>query len=159
MGMPTAQIQKEEHMGGTKVREVMTDRPRCITPETLVSEAARLMKSEDVGSLPILDGEKLIGIVTDRDIVLQAVAEEKDPRGMPVREVASQDLVTVGQDDDLSEALNRMASHQVRRIPVVDEDDRLVGIVAQADVAREAKDKDSGQMLQDISQGPTGPRV
>ena len=146
-------------MGGTKVREVMTDSPRCVTPETLVSEAARLMKSEDVGSLPILDGERLTGIVTDRDIVLQAVAEEKDPRGMPVREVASRDLVTVGQDEDLSEALKRMASHQIRRIPVVDEDDRLVGIVAQADVAREAKDKDSGQMLQDISQTPTGPRV
>jgi CBS domain-containing protein len=144
---------------GTKVREVMTDRPRCVTPDTPVSEAARLMKSEDVGSLPILDGERLTGIVTDRDIVLQAVAEEKDPRGMPVREVASQDLVTVGQDEDLSEALNRMASNQVRRIPVVDEDDRLVGIVTQADVAREAKDKDSGQMLQDISQTPTGPRV
>jgi CBS domain-containing protein len=63
-------------MGGTKVREVMTDSPRCITPDTLVSEAARLMKSEDVGSLPILDGERLTGIVTDRDIVLQAVAEE-----------------------------------------------------------------------------------
>src|SRR4029450_9321709 len=108
-------------MGRTKVREVMTDRPRCITPDTLVSEAARLMKSEDVGSLPILDGERVIGIVTDRDIVLQAVAEEKDPRGMPVREVASQDLVTIGQDEDLSEALNRMASNQVRRIPVVDE--------------------------------------
>jgi CBS domain-containing protein len=146
-------------MGGTKVREVMTDSPRCITPETLVSEAARLMKSEDVGSLPILEGERLTGIVTDRDIVLQAVAEEKDPRGMPVREVASRDLVTVGQDEDLSEALKRMASHQIRRIPVVDEDDRLVGIVAQADVAREAKDKDSGQMLADISQTPTGPRV
>ena len=146
-------------MGGTKVREVMTDRPRCITPETPVSEAARLMKSEDVGSLPILDGERLTGIVTDRDIVLQAVAEEKDPRGMPVREVASRDLVTVGQDEDLSEALKRMASHQIRRIPVVDEDDRLVGIVTQADVAREAKDKDSGQMLADISQTPTGPRV
>jgi CBS domain-containing protein len=146
-------------MGGTKVREVMTDSPRCITPETLVSEAARLMKSEDVGSLPILEGERLTGIVTDRDIVLQAVAEEKDPRGMPVREVASRELVTVGQDEDLSEALKRMASHQIRRIPVVDEDDRLVGIVTQADVAREAKDKDSGQMLADISQTPTGPRV
>ena len=104
-------------MGGPKVREVMTDRPRCITPETPVSEAARLMKSEDVGSLPILDGERLTGIVTDRDIVLQAVAEEKDPRGMPVREVASRDLVTVGQDEDLSEALKRMASNQLRRIP------------------------------------------
>jgi CBS domain-containing protein len=146
-------------MGGPKVREVMTDRPRCVTPDTPVSEAARLMKSDDVGSLPILEGERLAGIVTDRDIVLQAVAEEKDPRGMPVREVASRELVTIGPEEDLSEALKLMASHQVRRIPVVDEDSRLVGIVAQADIAREMKDKDSGQMLQGISQMPTGPKV
>ena len=144
---------------GTKVHEVMTDSPRCVTPETPVAEAARLMKSEDVGSLPILEGEKLTGIVTDRDIVIQAVAEGKNPSGMPVREVASRDLVTIGQDEDLSEALRLMASHQVRRIPVVDQDNRLVGVVAQADVAREAKDKDSGQMLHDISQMPVGPRV
>ena len=75
-------------MGGTKVREVMTDNPRCVTPETPVSEAARLMRSEDVGSLPILEGKKVTGVITDRDIVIRAVAEEKDPRGMPVREVA-----------------------------------------------------------------------
>ena len=146
-------------MGGPKVREVMTDSPRCVTPETPVAEAARLMKSEDVGSLPILEGEKLTGIVTDRDIVIQAVAEGKNPSGMPVREVASRDLVTIGQDEDLSEALRLMASHQVRRIPVVDQDNRLVGVVAQADVAREAKDKDSGHMLHDISQMPVGPRI
>jgi CBS domain-containing protein len=146
-------------MGGPKVREVMTDQPRCVTPETPVSEAARLMKTEDVGSLPILEGEKVTGVVTDRDIVIRAVAEEKDPRGMPVREVASRDLVTIGQDEDLSEALKLMASYQVRRIPVVDQDDRLVGVVAQADVAREMKEKDSGQMLQEISQTPTGPRL
>jgi CBS domain-containing protein len=146
-------------MGGPKVREVMTDRPRCVTPETPISEAARLMKSDDVGSLPILEGERLTGIVTDRDIVLQAIAEEKDPRGMPVREVASRDLVTIGPEEDLSEALKLMASHQVRRIPVVDEDSRLVGILAQADIAREVKDKDSGQMLEGISQSPTGPMI
>jgi CBS domain-containing protein len=146
-------------MSGPKVREVMTDRPRCVTPETPISEAARLMKSDDVGSLPILEGERLTGIVTDRDIVLQAIAEEKDPRGMPVREVASRDLVTIGPEEDLSEALKLMASHQVRRIPVVDEDSRLVGILAQADIAREVKDKDSGQMLEGISQSPTGPMI
>ena len=146
-------------MGGTKVHEVMTDRPRCVTAETTVSEAARLMKSEDVGSLPVLDGEKLTGIVTDRDIVLQAVAEGKDPSGMPVRAVASSELVKVNADEDLASALQLMASHQVRRLPVVDDEGALVGILAQADVARDAKDKDSGQMLQGISQGPTGPRV
>ena len=146
-------------MGGPKVREVMTDRPRCVTPDTPIPEAARLMKSDDVGALPILEGERLTGIVTDRDIVLQAIAEEKDPRGMPVREVASRELVTIGPEEDLSDALKLMASHQVRRIPVVDEDSRILGIVAQADIAREMKDKDSGQMLQGISQSPTGPQV
>jgi CBS domain-containing protein len=146
-------------MGGPKVHEVMTNNPRCVTPTTPVSEAAELMASEDVGSLPILEGNKLAGIVTDRDIVIQVVAKKKDPQGMPVREVASRNLVTVRPDEDLSEALKLMAINQVRRLPVVDEDDRLIGVVAQADIAREAKEKDVGQMLEGISQTPTGPRV
>jgi CBS domain-containing protein len=144
---------------GTKVHEVMTDRPRAITPETTVSEAAQLMKSEDIGSLPILDGEQLAGMVTDRDIVIRAIAEGKDPRGMPVREVASRELVTVNADEELSSALQLMASQQVRRLPVVDDDGRLVGILAQADVAVEAKEKDVGEMVEEISKSPTGPRL
>ena len=144
---------------GTKVQEVMTDRPRCVTPETPVSQAAELMASEDVGSLPILDGEKLAGIVTDRDIVVRAVAKGKDPQGMPVREVASKELVTVRPDEDLSDALKLMASYQVRRLPVVDEDNRLVGVLAQADVALEAKEKSVGEMVEEISKTAPGPRV
>ena len=144
---------------GTKVHEVMTDSPRCVTPETPVAEAARLMKSENVGSLPILEGEMVTGIVTDRDIVLNAVAEGKNPSGMPVREVASRELVKINAGDDLSNALQLMANEQVRRLPVVDDNGKLVGILAQADIAREAKDKDSGQMLHHISQMPVGPRV
>ena len=127
---------------GTKVHEVMTDRPRAVTPETTVSEAAQLMKSEDIGSLPILDGEQLAGMVTDRDIVLRAIAEGK-----------------VHADEDLSSALQLMASQQVRRLPVVDDDGRLVGILAQADVALEAKEKDVGDMVEEISKSPTGPRL
>jgi CBS domain-containing protein len=146
-------------IGATKVHEVMTDRPRCVTPETPVSEAARLMETDDIGSLPILDGEELAGMVTDRDIVIRAVAKGKDPKGMPVREVASRELVTVHADDDLSDALQLMASHQVRRLPVVDEDNRLVGIVAQADIAFEAKEKAVGEMVEEISKSPTGPRL
>ncbi len=144
---------------GTKVHEVMTDRPRAITPETTVSEAAQLMKSEDIGSLPILDGEQLAGMVTDRDIVIRAIAEGKDPRAMPVREVASRELVKVHADEDLSSALQLMASQQVRRLPVVDDDGRLVGILAQADVAVEAKEKAVGEMVEEISKSPTGPRL
>ena len=144
---------------GPKVHEVMTQRPRAVTPETSVSEAAQLMKSDDVGSLPVLDGEQLAGVVTDRDIVVRAVAEGKDPRGMPVRDVATRDLVTVHADEDLSSALQLMASRQVRRLPVVDDDGRLVGILAQADVALEAKEKAVGDMVEEISKAPAGPRL
>ncbi len=144
---------------GPKVREHMTDRPRCVTPETPVSEAAELMAREDVGSLPILDGDELIGVVTDRDIVVRAVAKKKNPQGMPVREVASTELVTVGPEEDLSEALKLMARYQVRRLPVVDEDNHLVGVLAQADVAMGAREKAVGEMVEEISEAPSGPRV
>ncbi|HEY1317809.1 MAG TPA: CBS domain-containing protein [Gaiella sp.] len=144
---------------GTKVREVMTDRPRCVTFETPIAEAAQLMESEDIGSLPVLEGDQLAGMITDRDIVIRAVAKGKDPRGMPVREVASRELVTVYAEDDLANALKKMASEQVRRLPVVDEDNRLVGVLSQADVALEAKEKTVGEMVEEISKSPTGPRL
>jgi CBS domain-containing protein len=144
---------------GTKVREVMTDRPRCVTLETPISEVAQLMESEDIGSLPVLEGDQLAGMITDRDIVVRAIAQGKDPRGMPVREVASRELVTVYADDDLSNALEKMASQQVRRLPVVDEENRLVGVLAQADVALEVKEKAVGEMVEEISKSPTGPRL
>jgi len=144
---------------GTKVREVMTDRPRCVTLETPISEVAELMESEDIGSLPVLDGEQLAGMVTDRDIVVRAIAKGKDPRGMPVREVASREPVTVYAEDDLSSALKKMASEQVRRLPVVDDDNRLIGVLSQADVAIEAKEKSVGEMVEEISKSPTGPRL
>ena len=146
-------------MMGTKVHDVMTDNPRCVTPETSVSDAAALMESEDIGSLPVLEGDQLAGMITDRDIVLRAVAKGKDPRGMPVREVASRELVTVYAEDDLSSALKKMASQQVRRLPVVDEENRLVGVLAQADVALEVKEKAVGEMVEEISKSPTGPRL
>jgi len=144
---------------GTKVREVMTDRPRCVTLETPISEVAELMESEDIGSLPVLEGEQLAGMVTDRDIVVRAIAKGKDPRGMPVREVASREPVTVYAEDDLSSALKKMASEQVRRLPVVDDDNRLIGVLSQADVAIEAKEKSVGEMVEEISKSPTGPRL
>jgi CBS domain-containing protein len=144
---------------GTKVRDVMTDSPRCVTMETPVSEVAQLMESEDIGSLPVLEGEELAGMVTDRDIVVRAVARGQDPRGMPVREVVSRDLVTVYAEEDLSTALERMASEQVRRLPVVDDEHRLVGVLSQADVAIEAKEKAVGGMVEEISKSPTGPRL
>ena len=102
------------------VRDVMTARPRCAAPDTPLSRVAELMETEDVGAIPILDGDRLVGMITDRDIVVRAVAKDKDPRGMPSREISSGELVTVGPDQDLSDALHLMAQHQVRRLPVVD---------------------------------------
>jgi CBS domain-containing protein len=144
---------------GTKVGEVMTGRPRAVTPDTPVSEAAQLMEQEDIGSLPVLDGEELVGMVTDRDIVVRAVAKGKDPRGMPVRDVATREVVTVSVDDDLGDALDLMAAHQVRRLPVVSDGGRLVGVLSQADAALHAKEKDVGEMVEEISKPPEGPRV
>jgi CBS domain-containing protein len=136
---------------GTNVRDVMTARPRCAAPDTPLSEVAQLMEAQDVGAIPVLDGDRLAGMITDRDIVLRAVARGKDPRGMASSEISSGELVTVGPDHDLSDALHLMAQHQVRRLPVVDDQNQLVGMVSQADVALEAKDKSVGEMLADIS--------
>jgi CBS domain-containing protein len=143
---------------GTKVQDVMTTRPRAVAPQTPLSEVAELMETDDVGALPVVDGDRLVGIVTDRDIVVRAIAKGKDPRGMPAAEVSSRDLVTVNPDDDLSDALNLMAQYQVRRLAVT-EDERLVGVVSQADVARHAKDRDTGQVVEGISREPQGPRT
>jgi CBS domain-containing protein len=143
---------------GTKVADVMTQRPRAVTPQTPLTEVAEVMETEDVGAVPLVDGDRLVGIVTDRDIVVRAIAKGKDPRGMPASEVSSRELLTVSPDDDLSDALNVMAQYQVRRLAVT-EDDRLVGVVSQADVALQGKDKDTGQVLEGISRQPQGPRT
>ena len=134
------------------VRDAMTSNPRSIEPSTMVADAAKLMKAEDVGSLPIVEGDQLVGMVTDRDIVIRVVAEGKDPQSTTVGEIASRDLVTVDPEQDLDEALRLMAQHQVRRLPVAEEDGRLVGILAQADVARQGKDVQTGQVVQEISE-------
>jgi CBS domain-containing protein len=134
------------------VRDAMTSNPRSIEPSTMVADAAKLMKAEDVGSLPIVEGDQLVGMVTDRDIVIRVVAEGNDPQSTTVGEIASRDLVTVDPEQDLDEALRLMAQHQVRRLPVAEEDGRLVGILAQADVAREGNDAQTGQVVQEISE-------
>jgi CBS domain-containing protein len=136
----------------------MTSRPRCVTSATPVSQVAEIMEAEDVGAVPVVDGDRLSAMVTDRDIVLRAVAKGKDPRGMPVREVSSTEITIVGPDEDLSAALELMAANQVRRLPVVDDDNRLIGVLSQADVALRAREKSVGEMVGQISMPPEGPR-
>jgi CBS domain-containing protein len=146
---------------GTKISEVMTTRPRAVEPQTSVREAARLMESEDVGLLPIVqDGARLVGVVTDRDLAVRVVGRGLDPEETTVSEVASGDIVALTPDDDLDDALSLMARAQVRRLPVVVREDELVGVVSQADVARsDAKEKHVAEVVEAISQPPRGPRV
>ena len=144
----------------TKVHEVMTERPRAVTPQTTVREAAQLMEQEDVGSLPVVEGTaRLVGMVTDRDVALRVVGRGLDPDATQVGEIASTDLYAIGPNEDLDEALTMMARAQIRRLPIVVRDNELVGIVAQADVARAAKEKQSGGVVEAISRKPRGPRV
>ena len=135
---------------GTSIKEVMTRDVRACEPNATVAEAAKVMAQEDVGPVPIVEDDRLVGIVTDRDIAVRVVAEGRDPNATTVREIASTELVTVSPDDDLDEALILLAERQVRRLPVV-EGDRLVGIVAQADIARLGKDKKTGEVVEEIS--------
>ena len=133
------------------IRDVMTKDPQSLEGAASVIEAARLMRDEDAGIVPVVEGEKLVGTVTDRDIAVRVVAEGKSPESVTVGEIASRDLVTIDPQQELSEALRLMARHQVRRLPVVEEDGRLVGIVAQADIARNASDAQTGDLVEDIS--------
>ena len=146
---------------GTKISDVMTSRPRAVEPQTSVREAARLMESEDVGLLPIVqDGARLVGVVTDRDIAVRVVGRGLDVEQTTVSEIASGDIVALTPDDDLDDALSLMARAQVRRLPVVVREDELVGVVSQADVARsDAKEKHVAEVVEAISQPPRGPRV
>lgn len=133
------------------IRTLMTKNPRSVESGSNVMEAARLMRDENVGIVPIVEGEKLIATLTDRDITVRVVAEGKSPESTTVGEIASRELVTIDPQQDLDEALRLMARHQVRRLPVVEEDGKLVGIVAQADIARSASGEQTGNLVEDIS--------
>ena len=139
-----------------KCNEVMTKNPLCCLPEDLVTKAAKLMKSEHIGSIPVIENEqtkKLVGIVTDRDLTLRIVAEGLDAKSTKVETVMTRKMVTCHAEDDLQKALDAMAEHQLRRIPVVDGDHKIVGIIAQADVAtRIEQPQKTAEMVKEISQ-------
>ena len=133
------------------VKDLMTSNPCSIDSDKSTAYAAKMMRDENVGLAPIVEGDRLIGTVTDRDITIRVVAEGKDPESTKVTEIASTELVTVTPQQDLDEALRLMAKHQVRRLPVVENGGRLVGVVAQADVARSADDSRTGELVEQIS--------
>lgn len=133
-------------------RDVMTPDPACCTPNTTLNEVARLMVKNDCGEIPIVDAAKqLIGVITDRDIVCRVVAEGRNPTGHTASEFMSQPVVTVRVDVPLGDVVSMMEQHQIRRVPVVDERGCCTGMIAQADVARDGKPKEVGELVRKVS--------
>jgi CBS domain-containing protein len=139
-----------------KCNEVMTKNPVCCLPNDSVAKVAELMKNENIGSIPVIENvqtQKLVGIVTDRDLALKIVSEGRDARSTNVEAVMTRKVVTCLVGDDLQKALDAMAEHQLRRIPIVDNDHKIVGIIAQADVAtRVDQPEKTAEMVKEISQ-------
>jgi CBS domain-containing protein len=134
------------------IRDVMTPNPRTVSPNDSIQSAARVMRDEDTGVVPVVDNGKPVGVITDRDIVVRAVAEDRE-MNRPVRDIVTTELVAVHPDMSVQEATELMSEHQVRRLPVID-NDRLVGIVSIGDIAvKEGKDGRVGDTLQHISEG------
>lgn len=135
--------------------QVMTKNPVCCLPGETAQEVARLMKAKDIGPVPILESKetrKLAGIVTDRDLAMKVVAEGLNPSTTPVRDIMTREVVTCRESDSLDTALKAMSNHQLRRIPVVDAEGRIAGIIAQADVAtRLDEPKKTAEVVKEIS--------
>ena len=134
-----------------RISEIMSRDVRVARPDDSIQDVARCMKEIDAGAVPVCDGDRLLGMVTDRDIVLRAVSEGRS-FATPVTEVMSADIEACYQDDDIRAAADKMAELQVRRLAVLDQDQRLVGIVSLGDIAQQGKDKTTGQALEEISQ-------
>jgi CBS domain-containing protein len=141
------------------VKEIMTRRVECVGPDTTLQEAARKMRDLDVGPLPVCgDGDRLVGILTDRDITVRATAEGRDPTRTTVKEVMTPEVVYVFDDQDARDAADTMAAHQIRRVLVLNRDKKLAGIVSLADLAVDAgKEGRPGQTLREVSE-PAEPR-
>lgn len=142
-----------------KAQDIMTKNPTCVTPDTTLADAARLMKTENIGVVPVVESEsskRLVGVLTDRDIAVRAVADGRDGATTSVGHIMSSDVRTSTVTDSVKDVMDLMGREQVRRVPVIDERGALVGIISQADIVLEAKDnKQAEKTVEQISQ-PTG---
>lgn len=144
-----------------QVREIMTGNPACCAPETNLEDVARLMADNDCGEIPVLDEQgRPMGVVTDRDIACRAVAEGKDPKRTKAGDIMSTPVVTATPETSVDDCCATMEENQIRRVPVVDESGACCGMVSQADIAMSASERESGELVRDVSQ-PTkeGSRV
>lgn len=138
-----------------RVTKIMTEDPACCTPDMALSQAARLMVNNDCGEIPVVDNletRRLVGVVTDRDIVCRAVAVGRNPENTPAGDVMSSPVIAVGEEADLDECCEKMEQHQIRRIPVVDNQGRVCGIVSQADIARQGGIRETAEVVRSISE-------
>ncbi|HEX9492152.1 MAG TPA: CBS domain-containing protein [Thermoanaerobaculia bacterium] len=138
-----------------QARDVMTPNPASVSDKDSIKRVAEIMKREDAGVVPVVDGRKIIGIITDRDIVVRLVAEGKDPANARVNEAMSKKVRTVNEDTPVKEVLELMSSEQIRRVPVTNANNELVGIVSIGDIASESKETVKvGRTVEEISEAP-----
>jgi CBS domain-containing protein len=136
-----------------RARDLMTPDPACCSPHTTIDEIAKLMVDVDCGEIPVVDtADRIVGVVTDRDIVCRVVAAGKNPIGYTAEQCMSTDVVTVREDTPLDEVVATMEQHQIRRVPVVASDGHCTGIIAQADIAREAAERQTAELVREVSQ-------
>ena len=137
------------------IRDVMTPDPVCVSQGDTIREVARIMAREDTGVVPVVDGKKIIGMITDRDIVVRLVAEGRDPANAHVNEAMTKNVRAVKENDSVNDALNMMSSAQVRRVPVVNDSNEIVGIVSMKDLADTGNQQGKiGQAVENISSAP-----
>jgi CBS domain-containing protein len=134
-----------------KVSECMTSQVETVSADQTAQEAAKFMLQADAGSIPVVEGDRLIGMITDRDIAVRGIAKGNGP-DTPVRELMTDDLIVARDDDDVEEVARKMSAAQVRRLPVIDAEEKLCGIVSLGDLSREADDGSAEQALQGVTQ-------
>ena len=138
-----------------QVRDVMTPNPECVSERDSIRDVARIMKEQDTGVVPVVDGKRIIGLITDRDIVVRGIAEGREMSTVKVNEIMSKSVRSVKEDTPLNEVLDLMSSAEIRRVPVVNGNDELVGIVSLGDIATNSKeDGRVGKTVENISEAP-----
>lgn len=141
--------------GSRHVRDFMTPNPECVTEKDTIREAARIMRDADTGVVPVVDGKRIIGLITDRDIVVRGIAEGKDISNVRVNELMTKSVRSVREDSPVNEVLNMMSSAEIRRMPVVNRNDEIVGIVSIGDIATDTNQAGKvGRALEEISEAP-----
>jgi CBS domain-containing protein len=142
--------------GKRQVRDLMTANPECVSEKDSIQDVARIMKNQDTGVVPVVDGKKIVGLITDRDIVVRGIAEGRNLENVRVNDIMTRSVRTVREDADLSDVLRTMGDSEVRRVPVVNQQDELVGIVSIGDIATNTNNQSGkiGKAVEDISEAP-----